>query len=190
MVPILQTMERLEFTLRGAEVSDLPEVYQMLNSPMRESFLIDPLAPQGEFIQQTTLNMEEGRESYYLLEQDSKLKGLIRILRSDGSCEIWGRSLRTLFYHCARIAFEELNMPSLCWYVRNNNRRMLHICELFQIRKIGEAPFYTIGEKLNFLTAGVATFFEFLSDEYEARLPIMKRNARAIKNFEKSTFEN
>jgi hypothetical protein len=53
MLPILQTMERLEFTLRDAVVSDLPEVYQVLNSPLRESFLIDPLLPQRDlFIRQ------------------------------------------------------------------------------------------------------------------------------------------
>jgi hypothetical protein len=133
--------------------------------------------------------MEQGKESYYLLEQDCRLKGLIRILQLDGTCEIWGRALRTLFYHCARIAFEELNMASLCWYVRNNNQRMIRVCELFQIRKIREATFYTIGEKLNFLTAGVATFYEFLSNEYEEWLPLMKQYALSTKRFEKSNLE-
>src|SRR5262245_33798863 len=116
------------WTLRPAGENDLGRVYDFLNSSFREQLLAEPLPERELFLEATRKALEEGMEHYSFLEQDEKLEGVIRIFVEQESCEIWGRQLRTLFYHCGRIAFEELGMQKLHWNSRKNNRAMMRTC--------------------------------------------------------------
>ena len=122
-------------------MADLPIIYALLDHPLRQKLLIEPLPSLDEFLQLASDALKSGHEFYYLLENDGAAQGIIRIMLADESCEIWGRALSTLYYHCGRIAFEELKMSRLHWYVRQNNPRMIRICELFGAQKTGEEPF-------------------------------------------------
>jgi hypothetical protein len=170
------------YTLRRAGAEDLPVIYQSLNTPLREKFLVEPLPAESLFLQQSEIELKSGREFYYLLEQDGVVSGLIRIMVPVESCEIWGRSLATLYYHCGRIAFEQLGMNRLQWYVRQNNRRMIRICEMFGAEKTGESPFFNLGDKLSFIAIGILNFYEFTPENYRSHLAIMQRYALPISN--------
>lgn len=170
------------YTLRRATVEDLPAIYRLLNTPAREKLLAEPLPPESEFLQLSEIEMKSGREFYYLLEEDGVAIGLIRIMSAVESCEIWGRSLATLYYHCGRIAFEQLGMNRLQWYVRQNNRRMVRICKMFGAQKTGETPFFNFSAKLSFIAVGIVNFYEFRPENYRAHLAIMQRYALPISN--------
>ena len=170
------------FTLRPAGTSDPGAIYRFLNTPVREKLLAEPLPEEGKFLLQSARNHESGRERYYILEQDGSMEGIIRIITPEQSCEIWGRALRTLFYHCGRIAFEELGMPRLRWYVRWNNRRMIRTCELFHIRRTGEAPFCNITENFSFVAIGSISYYELTPEEFRERVELMRRCALNVHN--------
>ena len=170
------------YTLRRAGSADFSAIYHLLNTPLREKLLVEPLAQEPEFLQQSQLNLQSDTEFYYLLEQDGVILGSIRIMVPEESCEIWGRSLATLYYHCGRIAFEELQMKRLQWCVRQNNRRMLRICEMFGAQKTGESPFFNFASKLSFIAIGVVNFYEFTPEAYRSHISLMRRFAMPISN--------
>ena len=90
------------YTLRKATVDDLPAVHTLLDHPLRNQLLIEPLSPLEEFLAQTLAAMESEHDFFYLLEKESVPEGVIRIMFLDESCEIWGKALSTLYYHCGR----------------------------------------------------------------------------------------
>jgi len=171
------------YRLRKAEPSDLPLMYKMQNVPTREKLLTSPLPPVDIYIARATIEMNAGNEHFYLLETDSTAIGLIWISTAEETCEIWGKHIHSLFYACARIAFEDLKMQRLVWWVRQSNRRMLKVCERFRIRRTGSENICTIGEKLEFLAIGEIHYFEFRVSEYPERIPLMQKYSLEQGNF-------
>ena len=162
----------------------MPGIYKLLATPQRELLLAEPLPSRAVFLRRTANDIRAAVERYYCLERTGNLEGIIRILPLEESCEIWGAALRTLFYHCGRIAFEELRLPRLWWCVRANNRRMIRTCELFRIRRIGESSFYHVGHRLDFLAAGILVYYEFTPEEFYQRVPLMQRCAMSLSNYQ------
>src|SRR4026207_72824 len=123
------------YRLREATPNDLPLIHKMQAIPIRDKFLMTPLPSLEDYVANAKAEMNAGNEHFYLLEEDSVPIGLVWICIPRETCEIWGKHLHSLFYACARTAFENLGMQRLIWWVRSKNRRMLSVCDRFQIRK-------------------------------------------------------
>ena len=162
------------YRIREAREQDLTLIHQMQNIPVREKLLTSPLPPVETFIAYRAEQLSRGNERYYLLQGDRHSPvGFIWISIVEETCEIWGRYLHSLFYACARMAFEVLGMHRLFWNVRQNNPRMLSVCERFKIRMVGSDNVCVIEEKLEFIAIGKTNYFEFKSEEYPERIPLM-----------------
>lgn len=161
--------------VRPASLGDLPAIHRMQDVPLRERIMIRPLPRREDFLAQSAAEMEAGREYFFLMEQDGAPEGFIWIRRPDETCEIWGRHLHTLFHACAWIAFEHLGMPRLAWNVRESNRRMVRLCERFQVRRTGGENRFVFSRGLSFVAAGPVFNYEFLPGEFRERLPLIRR---------------
>jgi hypothetical protein len=171
------------YDLRKAAPVDLPLIYKMQNVPVREKLLATPLPREDDYIANAVFQMNAGNEHFYLLEDESVAVGLVWICTSRETCEIWGKHLHSLFYACARIAFEELNMQRLVWWVRESNPRMLQVCKRFRIPRTGSESICSIGEKLEFLAIGEIHYFEFKASEYPERITLMQQYSLRGGNF-------
>ena len=163
------------YRIRRASPADLPLIHCMQNLPVREKIMNRPLPPLNEFVTKSMQHIQDGSEKYYLLEQNDDAKGFIWISLPAETCEIWGTQLHSLFYACARIAFEDLCMSRLVWSVRQNNRRMIKVCERFGIRVIGSDQICVIENKFEFIAIGKIHYFEFKADEYPERISLMRK---------------
>lgn len=161
--------------LRKADPSHLSAIYNLQNIPQRELIMIFPLPPVEEFSSRARTEMLAEREHYFLLETDGRPVGFLWISQRVETCEIWGRHLHTLFYACAWAAFDYLNMVRLKWIVRHTNKRMLAVCERFQIRKTDEQNFCVFGPKLEFIAAGQVYCYELTPIEYRKRIALMQK---------------
>ena len=163
------------YQIRDASPADLSLIHKMQNLPVREKIMNRPLPPLEDFVTNTAQKMRDGCEKYYLLEQHGEAEGFIWISLAAETCEIWGKQLHSLFYACARIAFENLSLNRLVWSVRQNNRRMLKICERFGIRSIGSDQICVIENKFEFIAIGKIHYFEFKAEEYPERISVMRK---------------
>jgi hypothetical protein len=164
------------YRIREAIERDLSLIHQMQNIPLREKLLTSPLPAVETFVAHRAEQLRTGMERYYLLQGEEHMPvGFVWICVAQETCEIWGRYLHSLFYACARIAFEVLGMNRLVWNVRQNNRRMLTVCERFKIRMIGSDNICMIEEKFEFVAIGKINYFEFKSEEYPERIPLMRK---------------
>jgi len=171
------------YRLRKADPIDLPLIHQMQNVPIREKLLTTALPPVNIYVASAMAEMNAGNEHFYLLETDSVAMGLVWISTARETCEIWGKHLHSLFYACAKIAFEDLAMQRLVWWVRQSNQRMLKVCEQFLIRQTGSENICTIGDKLEFLAIGEIHYFEFKASEYPERIQLMQSFSLERGNF-------
>ena len=171
------------YRLRKAGLQDLPLIYDMQNVPAREKFLMTPLPEIETYIADARVQINAGNEHFYLLEMDSKAEGLIWISSALETCEVWGRHYHSLFYACAKLAFEDLGMQRLLWWIRQSNRRALKACQRFRIRRTKSEYVCTIGDKLEFLAVGEIHYFEFNASEYPERKSLMKKLSIEQGNF-------
>jgi hypothetical protein len=161
------------FRILEATDMDLPLIHSMQNIPVRERYLNRPLPALNDFLNAASQQLWNGSEKYFLLQQNDRMEGFIWISPEAETCEIWGKHLHSLFYGCARIAFENLSMRKLVWSVREKNRRMMKVCERFRIRKTGSEEICVIEPKFEFIAIGTIHYFEFKAEEYPERIPLM-----------------
>ena len=180
------------YRLRCASERDLPAIYGLQNIPERDLILTSHLLPFSDFLTHAQSEMNANREFYCLLEISDQPAGFLWISKPDETCEIWGRHLHTLFYACAWFAFERLRMKRLNWNVRASNRRMILVCDRFQIRKTGEDFIFTSGKTFGEMIAGAVHYYQFDAEEYYERVPLMEKysiNRSAFQNESVSSFQ-
>jgi len=153
------------YRIRPATITDLQLVYDMQNVEFREMVFIEPLAPRETFLPQTEKNIGDGKEFYYIFEENGRPDGFIQYDICQ-TTSIWGKWLNTLIFCCAKLAFDDLKFNKLTWYSRASNKRMIRACDKFHFRRIGERSVCNITEGFGFVAVGKIYYYELTSQEF------------------------
>jgi hypothetical protein len=161
--------------LRRASPDDLALIHRLQDQPIRDRIFLHPLPPRDAFCAEAAERMARETEHFYLLDVNDRTDGFISIWPSETTCEIWGRHLHTLYYLCGRLAFGPLGLPRLTWYVRGQNRRMLRLCDRFQVRRTAAENRFVATRGLAFLAVGPVHYFELTPAEFFGHEELMLR---------------
>jgi hypothetical protein len=168
--------------LHPATASDLPLIYDLQNVPFRQQVLDSDLPPREQFIQERSAAMAEGTDKYFVLQQDQIPRGIVHLSKTSEFWQalIWGRWLHTLSYAAFVVAFEHLMLRRVVFFVRENNHRMLNICDQYQFRKIGENSVFVTLPDPPFLGTVKIQYYDLTAEEFQAKAEMMRANSMPL----------
>jgi hypothetical protein len=148
----------------------------MQDIPFRDRVFIEPLLTRQEFVERCEKYFVEGLEHYFVQVAADSVVGFIRLLKkSEWEALVWGKWLNTLMYACCVVAFDRIRLPALTFAVRDDNKRMIHLCQKFEFRRTGQ-EFITYRPSL-FATIRTTnlTHFGLTAEEFQKRSEQMRK---------------
>lgn len=163
--------------IRPVQPTDLPIIYDMQLVPFRDQVFTYPLKSYALFEKESIQKLTSGFEYYFLMEQDGLPAGFVQFLKSSDDWEAltWGKWLNTLVYATGVLAFDKLQFPKLTFSVRHNNKRVIHLYEKFQFRKVKQLSILYDQGLFNVLTH--LNLYEVTDQEFRERSLVMKKNS-------------
>jgi hypothetical protein len=164
--------------IRKADRSDLFAIHRMQDTPFRDRVFIDPLLPRKEFVERAESRIQKGLEHYFVQDSQGTIVGFIRfVMKSNWHAFTWGKWLNTLVYASNVVAFNRLELPRLIFPVREDNKRLIHLYEKFEFRKVWQEFIFYRQTLLAPLRTTNVTYYDITHEEFAVRADEMLKHS-------------
>jgi hypothetical protein len=167
------------WSLCPATVSELEIIYNLQNIPFRFEALGAELPAYPQFLAEQTKGMDAGIEKYFLLNENEKPAGFVHLtlVSEFWHATLWGPWLKTLVYCAGLSAFVFLKVPRLVWNVRQNNKRMVKVCEKYPFRFLGENNVFVLLNEAPYVGIDKVNYYEITSERFFETEDFFRKNS-------------
>ena len=167
------------WSVRPADVSDLPVIYELQNSTFRSQVFDSELPSQEQFIEEKQAALAAGDEKLYVLQKDWNTVGFISFGKESNfwNVTIWGTWLKTLVYAAGMCVFRHLNSPRLIFCIRDTNKRMIKLCNEYEFRLIGHDSRFVTFPDPPYVGIAQFSYFDITAEEFDQRVQKMRERS-------------